>query len=274
VRNSRFSHCGDRTSQWALCLLPRWASHVTVDGNWFHDCFGCDFIHGRAGPAFVVENNRFARALACHEAWTKCGHSDDIELFAADGMLVRRNVFGVNQRGGAQLYLATAVDHVRIVNNLFLRHDPRAPRVIPRIGIQVGTRVNLREPKDVQIVNNTVLSGRRTSHNAATSIFLSPHYGRLPADERPVIVNTVMLRLDTASIVCSHAGLLKRDVASTGAGCLGVAVGDPALTENGLPTASSTLLIDRAARRWAPPRDLPGHRRVGLPDIGCYEYTP
>lgn len=274
VRASRFSHCGDQTSQWALCLLPRFASHVTVDGNWFHDCFGCDFIHGRAGPAFVVENNRFARALACHERWVKCGHSDDIELFAADGMLVRRNIFGVNQRGGAQLYLATATDHVRIVNNLFLRHDPRAPGVIPRIGIQVGTRVNPREPEDVQIVNDTVLSGRRTSHNAATSIFLSPHYGLLPVDERPIIVNTIMLRLDTPAIVCSHAGLLKDDVTGTGAGCLGVTVGDPGLTATGVPTASSTLLIDKAARRWAPPRDLLGHRRVGLPDIGCYEYTP
>jgi hypothetical protein len=83
-----------------------------------------------------------------------------------------------------------------------------------------------------------------------------------------------MLRLDTPAIVCSHAGALKDDVAATGSGCLGVTVGDPALTANGLPTASSSLLIDKAARRWAPPRDLLGRRRVGLPDIGCYEYTP
>ena len=273
VRASRFSHCGDRTPEWALCLLPRWASHVTVEGNWFHDCFGCDFIHGRAGPAFTVENNRFARALACHHSWVKCGHSDDIELFAADGMLVRRNVFGVNQRGGAQLYMANVVDHVRIVNNLFIRHDPRAPGVIPRIGIQVGTRVPRPDPLDVQIVNNTILSGRRTASHAATSILLSPHYGLVPADERPVIVNTVLARLDDTSLVCPDAGFLKADVAGTGAGCLGITVGDPALTATGFPTSSSTLLINQAARRWAPPRDLLEHPRVGRPDIGCYEYT-
>jgi hypothetical protein len=274
VSHNRFSHCADKTPEFNACMLPRHASYVTVDSNWFHDCSGCDFIGGRVGAAFTVENNRFARALACHEPWLKCGHSDDIELFQANGMLVRRNVFGVNQRGGAQLYMARNTDHVRIVNNLFLRHDPKAPGVIPRIGIQVGTRVNFSEPLDVQIVNNTVLSGRRTSKNQAVSIFLSPHYSLLPADERPLIVNTVMLRLDQPGIVCSHAGFLEDNVAGTSAGCPGVTAGDPGLTTNGRPTASSTLLIDQASRRWAPPRDLLGNRRVGLPDIGCFEYTP
>ena len=50
MRNSTFSHCGDRTPKWSTCLLPRWAARVTVVHNWFHDCRGCDFIGGRIGP--------------------------------------------------------------------------------------------------------------------------------------------------------------------------------------------------------------------------------
>src|SRR5262249_26437272 len=102
---------------------------------------------------------------------------------------------------------------------------------------------------------------------------VSPHYGLVPADERPVIVNTVLMRLDDTGLVCPNAGFLKDDVAGTGAGCPGFTVGDPALTATGLPTSSSTLLIDQAARRWAPPRDLLGQPRVGPRDIGCYEFT-
>src|SRR5205823_3924550 len=93
-------------------------------------------------------------------SWEKCGHQDLVELFLADGLLVSRNVFGVSQRGGAQLYFANFCDHVRVVNNLFLRTDPRAPGVISRAGVLVGTRRGFRFPYDVSIVNNTILSGR------------------------------------------------------------------------------------------------------------------
>ena len=82
----------------------------------------------------MIRENRFDRALACHTGWVKCAHQDLIELFNADGMLVTRNVFGVSQGGGAQLNLATADDNVRIVNNLFLRDDPRAPGIVARVG--------------------------------------------------------------------------------------------------------------------------------------------
>jgi hypothetical protein len=273
VHRNRFSHCGDRTPEWALCLLPHFASHVVVDDNWFHDCFGCDFIHGRARRSLTIENNRFARALACHQSWVKCGHSDMIELFAADGLLVRRNVFGVNQRGGAQLYLAVETDHVRVVNNLFLRRDPRAPGVVPRVGILVGTRFVLRQPQDVRIINNTVLSGRRTKSHAASSIVLSPRYVLVPRDQRPVIANTVLWRMADRRLVCRRAGVLSHDAAASGPGCRLIPVGDPALTARGQPTAASTLLIDQADPAYAPPRDLLYQRRVGPPDIGCYEYT-
>ncbi|HEV8453139.1 MAG TPA: right-handed parallel beta-helix repeat-containing protein, partial [Gaiellales bacterium] len=49
VDDSVFAHCGDNTPRWSMCILPRYASNVTIEGNRFHDCLGCDFIHGRAG---------------------------------------------------------------------------------------------------------------------------------------------------------------------------------------------------------------------------------
>jgi hypothetical protein len=198
-----------------------------------------------------------------------------IELFEAHGMLVRDNVFGVNQRGGAQLYLALRSDNVDVVDNLFMRTDRRAPGITPRIGILVGTRHSLRAPHHVRIINDTVLSGRAWRARTAESIVLGPHYGRIPAADRPVIANTVLARMADPRIVCPRAGALVDDVLATGSGGRrGVVVGDPALTPKGEPTSGSTLLIDQASATYAPARDLLGHRRVGPPDIGCFEYLP
>ena len=276
VENSSFSHCGDNTPRWSLCLLPRWASSVTIQNNWFHDCFGCDFIHGRAGPHLTVTHNRFARALACPHSWYKCGHQDMIELFAADGMLVSRNVFGVSERGGAQLYLALASDHVRIVNNLFLRHDPKAPSVDPHVGILVGTKFSTRVPHDVSIINNTVLSGFPKTDHDAQSIVLSPHYATSVAPRnRPLIVNNILARQLEARLVCPRVLVSRHNVIALGSGCRATdVVGDPLLTAGGRPTAGSALVIDQADPTYAPRRDLLGRLRVRPPDIGAYEYRP
>ena len=273
VRNSRFSHCGDHTPKWSTCLLPRWASDVTVAKSWFHDCRGCDFIGGRAGPNLVIRENRFDRALACDTGWVKCAHQDLIELFNADGMLVTRNVFGVSQRGGAQLNLATADDHVRIVDNLFLRDDPRAPGVIPRVAIRVGTRASPRIPRDVTIVNNTILSGAPKGRHAESSIVLSPRYPAMLSRNRPVIANNVLAWLMDPALVCGRARDSLHNVVAAGTACGATdVVGDPMLAPDGQPTAGSTLLIDLADRALAPPLDIDGASRTGPPDIGAYEF--
>lgn len=273
VRNSRFSHCGDHTPKWSTCLLPRWASHVTVTKSWFHDCRGCDFIGGRAGPNLEIRENRFDRALACDTGWVKCSHQDLIELFNADGMLVTRNVFGVSQGGGAQLNLATADDNVRVVDNLFLRDDPRAPGVVARVAILVGTRTSPRIPRDVTIVNNTILSGAPKGGHAASSIVLSPRYPAVRSSNRPVIANNVLAWLMDPTLVCGRARESLHNVVVSGTAC-GVTdvVGDPLLAPDGQPTAASTLVIDMAYRALAPPRDIDGASRTGPPDIGAYEF--
>ena len=274
VRNSRFSHCGDHTPKWSTCLLPRWASHLTVMTSWFHDCRGCDFIGGRAGPDLVIQDNRFDRALACKTGWVKCSHQDLIELFNADGMLVTRNIFGVSQGGGAQLNLATADDNVRVVNNLFLRDDPRTPGIVPRVAILVGTKTTPRIPRDVTIVNNTILSGAPKGGHAESSIVLSPHYSTMLSSNRPVIANNVLAWLMAPALVCGLARDSLHNVVGAGTAC-GVTdvVGDPVLDPGGRPTAGSTLVIDLADPALAPPLDIDGAARTGPPDIGAYEFS-
>jgi hypothetical protein len=274
VQDSRFTHCGDNTTRWSMCILPRWASSVTIKGNWFHDCYGCDFIHGRAGAHLTITRNRFVRALACPHSWYKCGHQDMIELFAADGMLVSRNVFGVNERGGAQLYLALETDHVRVVNNLFLRDDPEAPTVEPHVGILVGTKFSTRVPHDVTIVNNTILSGFPKADHDAQSIVLSPHYvNDVAPRNRPVIANNILARQLEPRLVCPRVRVSSHNVVEQGTACRPTdAVGDPLLNARFRPTASSALVIDMADPTLAPLHDLLGHRRIPPPDIGAYEY--
>lgn len=275
VRDSDFSHCGDNSPEWSLCLKPHWAKNVTVRLNKFHDCRGCDFIHGRAGANLRILRNRFARALVCHHTWIKCGHQDAIELFAADGLLVSRNAFGVTQLGGAQLYLANATNHVLVKNNKFNRTDPLAPGVISRVGILVGTKVSTVFPHDVTIENNTVLSGKIRPDHAADSIVLSPRYGWARVRYRPVIANNIFAKQLAPNRVCGLARISTHNIVEQGTACDTTdVVGDALLTSHGKPTASSALVIDQADPDYAPVRDLLGHRRVGPPDIGCYEFVP
>jgi hypothetical protein len=274
IRNSTFAHCGDRTPKWSTCLLPRWAAGVRVVHNWFHDCRGCDFIGGRIGPNAVIRENRFDRALACHTGWVKCAHQDLIELFSADGLLITRNVFGVTQRGGAQLNLATADDGVRVVNNLFLRDDPLAPGIVSRVGILVGTRASSRIPLGTEIVNNTILSGAPKGHHAESSIVLSPGYLNVRPRNRPLVANNVIAWLMEARLVCGLDRELDRNVIIAGVICGQTdVVGDPLLDPEGRPTAGSTLVIDLADPGFAPPADIDGTARVGPPDIGAFEFA-
>jgi hypothetical protein len=273
VDHSAFAHCGDNTPRWSMCILPRYASYVTIENNRFHDCRGCDFIHGRAGPNLLIKGNTFNRALACHHTWEKCGHQDMIELFLANSMTVRDNIFGVNERGGAQLYMALAVDHVRVLDNLFLASDPRAPTVVPRAGILVGTKVALRVPHDVDIINNTILSGSPRPGHDSLSIVVSHRYLGLKRAWRPLIANDILGKQLSPHLVCPRLRRSSHNVVEQGVACdVSDVVGDPLLGRRERPTAASVLVIDKANPRYAPVFDLSGHRRRGPPDIGAYEY--
>jgi Right handed beta helix region len=273
VLDSNFSHCGDRVPRPVFCLALRKPSRTTITGNTFHDCIGCDFIHGDLGRTVVIHQNRFARALACRQATRKCQHDDLIELFSAKGLTISDNRFGVSQHGGAQLYLSGPVDHVRVVNNLFRRTDPRATGVVPVHGIVVGTLVDRRLPRHVVIVNNTILSGKRKGIHRATSIRLSPRYRLSLGIYRPVIANNVIARQDAPNLACRLARVSVGNVITSGVACTAAnQIGPANLNALGHPTAASTLLINHAVHRYAPLRDITGRLRGPRPDIGCFEY--
>jgi hypothetical protein len=274
VRNSQFAHCGDRDPDWALCLLPYYANHVSIYDNNFHDCRGCDFIHGRFGTGAVIRDNHFARALSCQYTWVKCGHQDLIELFAANNLQVTRNYFGVTQRGGAQLYISEASDHVRITNNVFRGTDPLAPGVSPRVGILIGTRIATRLPRDVEIINNTVLSGKLKFgiHNPS-SIVLSTRYARLLPINRPLIANNILAHQEAPTVTCAQARRTSHNLIVVGVGCSETDVVGPALLDDSArPTAESSLVINQADPTLAPPRDFTYWPRGASPDVGAYEF--
>ena len=290
IRRSTFTHCGDRSpvtaighgysSGYSFCLmLFRRSRHVTVEDNWFHDCFGCDFIHGRFGSHLTIRRNRFERALPCRFRLlgrARCGHQDLIALFAGRWLRVEGNHFGVYKYGGAQLYLTGPLDHVRVANNLFVGTDPRVPGYRSRIALIVGAKGSDRLPRFVEVINNTILTGFRRIDGYAGSLRISRayRYGGYSRRERPLIVNNVIGLLRTWGRVCLGARGSISNVVVRGHRCSrSDTKGRVYLDRRGRPTARSRLLIDTANPSHAPSYDMNGRPRGRAPDIGAYEYS-
>jgi Right handed beta helix region len=280
IRRSRFTHCGDRSTESTFCLmLFRRSAHVIVEDNWFHDCYGCDFIHGRFGSNLTIRRNRFERALPCSFrvlGRVRCRHQDLIELFAGRRLRVEGNHFGVYKYGGAQLYLTGPVDHVLIANNLFVGTDPRLPGYRARMALIIGARGSDRLPRFVEVVNNTILTGFKRIDGYAGSLRISRayRYGGYSRRERPLIVNNVIGLLRTWGRVCFGArGSISNVIVRGGHRCSqSDDVGRVYLDQRSRPTARSLLLIDKGNPSHAPSYDMTGRRRGGTPDIGAYEY--
>ena len=268
IRRSRFTHCGDRSVKWSNCLmLFRRTRHVTVEDNWFHDCYGCDFIHGRFGSHLTIRGNRFERALPCRFRLlgrARCGHQDLVQLFAGKWLRVERNHFGVYKYGGAQLSLTGPIDHVSIANNVFVGTDPRVPGYRARMALLIGVKGSDRVPRFVEVVNNTILTGFRRIDGYAGSLRISRayRYGGYSRRERPLIVNNVIGLLRTWGRVCLGARVSISNVVVRGHRCSrSDAWGRVYLDRRGRPTARSRLLIDMANPRHAPSYDMNGGRR-------------
>jgi Right handed beta helix region len=274
IRRSTFSHCGDRSPSFARCvLLWRWSHDVLIEDNWFHDCRGCDFVHGRFGSDLTIRRNRFERALPCRGMGTyRCGHQDLVQLFAGQRLRVERNRFGVYRAGGAQLYLTNSVDHATIVNNVFVGTDPRVPGYHARMGIIVGSAASKRLPRFAWIVNNTILTGARRRDGYAGSIRMSSKYGSVLPRKRPIVANNVIALLKKRTHICSAARLFAHNVVIDGTGCSASdRVGPADLDGRGRPRRASSV-VGAALRRYAPRIDSTGRRRIGAPDIGALEY--
>ncbi len=225
IQQSEFSHCGDFSPDWVNCLkLGERSRHVVVDHSWFHDCRGCDFVHGRVDGYLTVRSSRFERALPCNlakldagllrsylgkYASVRCQHQDLIELFAGDDLRFVRNYFGVYKRGGAQLYVTGPSRRTTIADNVFRGTDPRVPRWQARVGILVGGGSGGPIPTYVRIERNKIYTGATRNDGYAASISISRGYGwRIRPAARPVIAHNVIGLLETPSRLCNGARMI------------------------------------------------------------------
>jgi hypothetical protein len=274
IRRSEFRHCGDRSPLFSNCLhLQERTRHVQIVDNWFHDCRGCDFIHGRFGYDLTLRGNRFERALRCRMSGDRCKHQDLVSFWSGNRLLVERNSFGVYRYGAAQLYLIRGVDRVSIVNNVFRGTDRKVAGYQARVAIIVGSKGSRRVPRGVRIVNNTILTGTRRIDGYAGSIRMSGVYWRLQRHRRPLLANNIIGLLEDPRHVCSVTRAAISNLVLHGVACRGPnRVGQANLDPFGRPTGASTLLIDRASRRLSARRDIDGRLRGARPDIGAYEY--
>ena len=274
IRRSEFRHCGDRSPLFSNCLhLKNGTRHIRIVDNWFHDCRGCDFIHGRFGYDVTLRGNRFERALPCRMNRDRCGHQDLVSFWSGNRLLIERNTFGVYRLGAAQLYLIGAVDLVSVVNNVFRGTDTKVPGYRARVAIIVGSKGRKRVPRGVRIVNNTILTGARRIDGYAGSIRMSGAYRDVQRRRRPLLANNVIGLVEDPHHVCSVARKAVSNVVMRGVACRGFnRAGLVHVDSSGRPTAASALLIDRASRRFGARRDIDGRLRDSRPDIGAYEY--
>ena len=275
ITASRFSRCGDGS----VCLLLGRSSNVLVEGSRFQDCFGCDFVRGRAGTGLVLRGNRFLRALVgpCGTDPAACNHNDLVQVQAGRNVLVERNVFGLVQPPGAgQLYFSGPIDGLVVRDNLFRATDPALPGFpVPPNGIVLGNRRGPDAlPANVTIAHNTILSGARRGFgqfpDLANSLVVSPRYGWNPEEARPLVVNNVFALTETVAELCGLARTA-RNVTIRGAPCSEEdVVGDPGLTEAGVPGPHSILVADRGLPGFSSV-DFLRRPRDEAPDIGAYE---
>ena len=168
--------------------------------------------------------------------------------------------------GGSGFY--SFLDEVEEVEILTPYGKPSAPFVVGSRGPR-----NLGLPRDVRIVNNTILTGARRSDGYLGSLRMSSRYGGLPRRFRPLLANNVIGFLERRWPVCKSVRASVSNVVVDGVPCSSSDVSGPAdLDARGRPTADSSLLIDAANRRYAPRTDITGRHRGPSPDIGAYEY--
>ena len=261
IHGGTFTRCGEgRTPEAGYCLLLRETNGVEIRSSRFHDCYGCDFLHGVDNRRLTIRTSTFHRARLgrCGRSIEDCHHQDLVHLMRGGPIVIDRNVFGLNQYpGAAQVYVNGAVRGLTITNNLFLGSDPSIPGSRVYTSLWIGNRLDLDPPRDVLIAHNTILGGRtreplsRETENLRTSIFFPHAYDRIPLEDRPVVANNVIKLLRSPHRKCPFVRAFSGNVVIDGVACApGNEIGDPRLDPEGRPTAE----VD--------PSDRPGRRSL------------
>ena len=229
VQRSQFSHCGDRAPHWVNCLwLRKWARNVIVENSWFHDCFGCDFVHGQVDSHLTIRSSRFERALPCRAdrinwpllrlnlgsyARQRCGHQDLVQVSGGNDLRFVDNHFGMYKRGAAQLFLTGEIHRAKIARNVFAATDSRVPGWRSRVGVIVGGTGGATLPRLVRVEYNKIYSGARRRDGYAASISVSPGYlWRVIREKRPLIAHNVIGLLQTPTRLCIGARMLDNTI--------------------------------------------------------------
>jgi hypothetical protein len=254
VVNSVFRYCAS-----PYCIKTS-SPDVVIQGNNFDNLDDTDAVHGFGGG--VIRGNRMDHALPHANG----NHNDFIQIGAGGPWVIDANWFGVRTGGAASIWLdpinGGLIHDAVISNNVVTGHYTGQ-----YVGIFVGgdgTSAALL-PRNVTVINNTVMSG------LSNSLRFGRAYATLPVEQRPLVVNNTGERLleQCDRIRTSH------NVFITGEACgPSDVIGNPhveALT--GAPSAASTLLVNRGDPTGAPTTDFFGFTRtVGLPDIGAIEF--
>lgn len=225
VKGSELSACGEG----AVCLGLRSSSNVTVSGNIFRDCLGCDFVGISRVTGMRLAGNTLDRALPgpCMGPTTSadaelaavdppgCNHQDLVQVIGAYDLTIEGNRFGAYDYGAAQLYVSGqyGADNIVIRDNHFLAADPTVPGLVPVNGLIVGNPPGFRGlPSRVLIEGNTIESGAPRDpgrylywQGVANSLIVSEGYLDWPVDERPVVVGNTFATMSAPELVCATA---------------------------------------------------------------------
>jgi len=276
LTGSDLSYCGNRMP----CVRMPQSRGVSVVGNTFHDCYGCDFVVVARTSGITLARNTFDRALpvsGCPGS-PGCWHQDLVQVIGGTNIRIMGNLFGDQANGAAQLYISGQAPTVGIEvrNNVFL---PTEPGVAPTNGIILGNapRSSPSYPRRAVIAGNTILSGApRGAHHlswagVANSLLISEGYQTLPVEERPIVVNNVLATASHPEYLCPN-GQIGYNFFITGAPCSELDLtGNPLIDPRGFPLEGSPL-IGRGEPTWGAGRDATGWPRDETPDIGAYEW--
>jgi hypothetical protein len=227
----------------------------------FHDMQDADAIRSAASD-IVIEDSTFDRLRRGPSGVT---HNDFVQITGGGPFVIRRNMFGQREAGAGQIWMDAGIKNrnnpihdVRVENNLFWGDMLFAIRVSGSGGDGAG------KPTNIQIVNNTILSG------SVNAVWVGDGFESVPAERRPLVANNIMNA--SGDRLCRLARVID-NVVQTGDTCRADNYfGSAHLNSSWEPTRDSDLVIGTANPLFAPATDFRGHARVGAPDIGAVEY--
>ena len=172
VVDSTFLHCSS-----PYCIRTS-SPDVLIQHNTFDSLDDTDAVHGFGGG--IIRANHMDHALPRANG----NHNDFIQIGAGGPWTIDANWFGVRTGGAASIWLdpinGGLIHDAVISNNVVTGHFAGQ-----YVGIHVGgdgTSAALL-PRNIAVVNNTVISG------LSNSLRFGREYATLPLEQRPLVVN-------------------------------------------------------------------------------------